>query len=470
MEPFLSALDWADRIRRREVSPLEVADLYLDRIDRFDGELNAFVHRADDDVRAAAKRAGDQVASTPADELPPFFGVPLPIKDLAPVAGWPCTFGSLAVPHGPAPHSDPLVERFVAAGFVLLGMTASPELGTISYTESKAHGVTRNPWNPERTPGGSSGGAGAAVASGMAPIAHGSDGGGSIRIPASCCGLVGLKPSRSRVVSYANWLEGLTVNGVLTRTVADTAAVLDVISGPDPGAWYNAPPPDRPFAAQAADAPGRLRVRVTRTPPLDIPIDPACVAAVDATADALADMGHDVAEGSIDTPEGDDLVAAFNALWSTTSASIPNLDPTRLEPLNAALRAQGEALPALTYVEAVHRAQAISRDLIDTMRDQAEVVLMPTMACLPPAVGSVWEGADDEPIVALLNCYPMGVLTSLWNITGQPAISVPVQQSPDGLPVGVQLVAGPWQEGLLLQVAAQLEHALPWTDRRPPIS
>lgn len=470
MDPFTSALDWADRIRQREVSPLEVADLYLDRIDRLDGELGAFVHRADDDVRAAAKQAGDLVARSAPDDLPPFCGVPLPIKDLNPVAGWPCTFGSLAVPHDPVPFSDPVVQRFVDAGFVPLGMTASPELGTISYTESKAHGVTRNPWNRDHTPGGSSGGAGAAVASGMAPLAHGSDGGGSIRIPASCCGLVGLKPSRNRVVSYANWLEGLTTSGVLSRTVADTAAVLDVISGPDPGSWYNALPPDRPFAAQAAEAPGRLRVRFTATPPLNVPVDPACVAAVQAVADALADLGHDVVEGSLDTPEGDDLVTAFMTLWGTNSASVPNLDPAKLEPLNAALRAQGEATSAITYVEAVHRAQAISRDLIGRLRAEVDVLLMPTMACQPPRVGSVWDGTDDDPLMALLNCYPMGVLTTLWNITGLPAISLPLHHSDDGLPVGVQLVAGPWQDGLLLQLAAQLEQALPWSDRRPPLS
>jgi amidase len=470
MDPFASALDWADLIRRREVSPVEVADLYLDRIERLDGELGAFVHRADDEVRAAAKRSADLVVETPGEDLPPFCGVPLPIKDLNPVAGWPCTYGSTAVPRGPAPASDPVVERFVAAGFVLLGMTASPELGTISFTESRAHGATRNPWDPGHTPGGSSGGAAAATASGMAPIAHASDGGGSIRIPASCCGLVGLKASRNRVVAFANVLEGLATSGVVSRTVADTAAVLDVISGPDPRSWYNAPPPDRSFAAQAAAAPGRLRVRYATKPPLDIPVDPACAAAVEATAAALAEAGHDVAEGALDIPDIDGMIAVFTTLWNTGSARIPGLDAAKLEPLNAALRAQGEATSSIAYVEAVLTAQAVTRELVGRMADEADVLLMPTMACLPPPVGAVWEGTDDDPMMALLNCYPMAVLTSLWNVTGLPAISLPVHQSPDGLPVGVQLVGGPWQDGLLLQVAAQVEQALPWADRRPPIS
>jgi amidase len=470
MDPFISALDWADRIRRREVSPVEVVDLYIDRIERLDGQLGAFVHRADDEVRASAKLAAELVASSPPESLPPFHGVPLPVKDLNPVAGWPCTYGSTAVSRDPALASDPVVERFVAAGFVLLGMTACPELGTISFTESSAHGVTRNPWDPGRTPGGSSGGAAAATASGMAPIAHASDGGGSIRIPASCCGLVGLKPSRNRVVAAANSLEGLATSGVVSRTVTDTAAVLDVVSGPDPHAWYNAPPSDQPYAQQATQTPGRLRVRYATATPLDIPVDPPCVTAVEITAATLADMGHDVTEGQLDIPDIDDLVGAFTTLWNTGSAGIPGLDPARLEPLNRALREQGEATSSIAYVEAVLAAQVLSRDLVARIRAEADVLLMPTMACLPPAVGAVWEGAAENPLMALLNCYPMAVLTSLWNLTGLPAISLPVHQTAEGVPVGVQLVAGPWQDGLLLQVATQLEQAMPWGDRRPLIS
>jgi amidase len=469
MDAFTSAIEWADLIRRREVSPVEVADLYLDRIDQLDGQLRAFVHRADDDVRDAAKQATEVVARSVADELPPFHGVPLPIKDLAPVAGWPCTYGSAAVPDGPAEVSDPVVDRFTTAGFVLLGKTATPELGTISFTESAAYGATRNPWDTSRTPGGSSGGAGAATASGMAPIAHASDGGGSIRIPASCNGLVGLKPSRNRVVGL-NALEGLATNGVVTRTVADTAAVLDVISGPEPRQWYNAPPPDRPFAAQAVEDPGPLRVRYTTHPPLDLPVDPACVEAVEATARALAGAGHDVAEGELDIPDVDRLVGVFTTLWNTGSAGVPGLDPARLEPLNAALRRQGEATSSIAYVEAVLAAQVLTEQVVTSIAATADVLLMPTMACLPPPVGAVWEGADEDPMMALLNCYPMAVFTSFWNVTGLPAISLPVHQDATGLPVGVQLVARPWQDGLLLQVANQLEQLVGWADRRPSVS
>src|SRR6476659_10150326 len=207
MDAFTPAVEIAAAIRRKEISPVEVADLYLDRIEQFDGTLNAFCHRADDEVRAAPKRAADVVATSDTADLPPFYGVPLPIKDLNAVAGWPSTRGSRGTSWEPQTESDLVVERFVEAGFILLGMTNAPEFGTVSYTESDAHGVTRNPWNPDHTPGGSSGGAGAAVASGMAPIAHASDGGGSIRIPSSCCGLVGIKPSRNRIT---DWVETMT--------------------------------------------------------------------------------------------------------------------------------------------------------------------------------------------------------------------------------------------------------------------
>ncbi len=470
MDPFTSATEWAEHIRRREVSPVEVADLYLDRIDQLDDRLGAFVHRADDDVRSSAKQAADVVARSSADELPPFCGVPLPIKDLTPVAGWPCTYGSGAVPTGPASVSEPVVDKFVAAGFVLLGKSATPELGTISFTESATYGATRNPWDLDHTPGGSSGGAAAATASGMAPIAHASDGGGSIRIPASCCGLVGLKPSRNRVVGSANYLEGLATSGVVSRTVADTAAALDVISGPDPYLWYNAPRPDRSFTCQATETPGPLRVRYATSTPLDIPVDPECVAAVEATARVLADAGHDVAEGSLDIPNADRMVSVFTTLWNTGSAGIPGLDPSKLEPLNALLRQQGEEVSSIAYVEAVLAAQMMTRHIVAGLEASADVLLMPTMACLPPTVGAVWEGADDNPLIALFNCYPMAVLTSLWNVTGLPAISLPLHQTAGGLPVGVQLVAGPWQDGLLLQLATQLEQLMPWADRRPPVS
>lgn len=242
IDPFMPAVELAAAIRRKEVSPVEVIESYLDRMDELDPGLNAFCHRADDDVRKGASVAADAVvrADSPGD-LPPFHGVPLPIKDLLDVAGWPTSHGSAGASRAPAAVSDPVVQRFVDAGFVLLGKTTTSEFGTVPFTESAALGISRNPWDPDRTPGGSSSGASAAVAARMAPIAHAADGGGSIRIPASCTGLVGLKPTRGRVTSATVDSEGFATHGVLTRTVADTAATLDILARHDPAAWWSPP-------------------------------------------------------------------------------------------------------------------------------------------------------------------------------------------------------------------------------------
>ena len=471
MDRFATALDVAAAIRRKEVSPSEVADAYLARMEALDPQLNAFAHRADDDVRAAAAKATEVVAGVddPAS-LPPFHGVPLPIKNLNAVAGWPCTYGSKGASRAPRTGSDPVVDRFVAAGFVLSGMTNSPEFGTISFTESDAHGVTRNPWDPTRTPGGSSGGAAAAVASGMAPIAHASDGGGSIRIPSSCCGLVGMKAGRARVPNKLVELEGFSTNGVVARTVADAAAAFDVVAVVDPYSWYSAPQPAEPWATLATRDPGRLRVGFTTTAPLGLPVDPACVAAVDETVTALAAAGHDVTETALEVPEMDAFVASFLAVWNTGTAWTPIDDWDAVEPLNAALRAAAREVDSLTYVEGLRTMQTLAKAVVRPFLEDFDVVVTPTMACLPPPVGAWREGADADPMVAMLNCYPMAVFTSVFNVTGLPAISLPVHHDDaSGLPVGVQVVAGPWRDDLVFQVATQLEQALPWAHRHAPI-
>ena len=470
MDPFTPATDLAGAVRRREVSPVELAEVYLGRIDKLDGELNAFCFRDDDRVLACARDA-EAAASRAADgELPPFHGVPLPIKDLNRVEGWPTTYGSRGASTAPNTSTDFVVQRFMEAGFIPLGMTNSPEFGTVSYTESEAHGVTRNPWDLERTPGGSSGGAGAAVASGMAPIAHASDGGGSIRIPASCNGLVGLKPSRNRVPNGVNELEGFATSGVVTRTVAETAAVLDVIGRPDPLGWYNAPPPDGPWSMAAREEPGRLRIGFTTTPPVDVPMDDACIEAVRRTADALAGLGHDVEEAELSLPDADAFVEAFGIVWNVGSAGVPLEDWDAIEPLNAALRRAGQSTDSVSYVEAVMRTQLLARPLMAHFVDGLDVLVTPTMAVEPPPCGSVWVGCDVEPMLGLMNCFPMAVFTSVWNVTGLPALSLPLHEAPSGLPVGVQFVAGPWREDVLLQLGTTLEQAMPWKDRRPAIA
>ncbi|MFJ5998918.1 amidase [Streptomyces sp. NPDC092370] len=290
IDPFTPAVELAAAIRRKEVSPVDVADCYLRRIDELDPRLNAFCHRADDDVRKAAADAADAVARAASpDDLPPFHGVPLPVKDLVDVAGWPTTHGSAGADRTPAPASDPVVRRFTDAGFVLLGKTTTSEFGALPFTENEALGVSRNPWDPRRTPGGSSSGAGVAVAAGMAPLAHAQDGGGSIRIPASCNGLVGLKPTRGLVPHATVMVEGLATSGVLTHCVSDTAAALDVLASHDPAAWWSPPARRESFAdALAAEAPAGLRVGVlTDSPVAGIAVDPACTTAVDLTLRTL---------------------------------------------------------------------------------------------------------------------------------------------------------------------------------------
>jgi len=473
IDPFTPAVELAAAIRRKEVSPIEVADMYLDRMDALDPRLNAFCHRADHDVRKAAAVAADAVARVDStEELPPFHGVPLPIKDLLDVAGWPTTYGSAGASRVPAAVSDPVVQRFVDAGFVLLGKTTTSEFGTVPFTESEALGSSRNPWDPDRTPGGSSSGAGAAVAAGMAPIAHAGDGGGSIRIPASCNGLVGLKPTRGLVTNAAVDLEGLATNGVLTRTVADTAAALDVLARHDPAAWWSPPAPRTSFAtAVPMDPPPGLRIGVLAESPIEgMPVDPACATAVDITLRTLESVGHHVVDTPLPLPPSDELLAAFTTIWNVGGAGIALADPDRVEAHNRALRAAARAIDSWTYVTGVRETQKLSRRIVEAFVHSFDLLVTPTMACLPPLVGA-WRAGGDDPLKALHNSYPMAVFTSLFNVTGQPAISVPVyHDDATGLPVGVQVVAAPWREDLLLQVARSLELAHLWAGRRPAVS
>jgi amidase len=289
---FPTALQTAAAIRAKELSPSEALEEVLRRVEERNPGVNAVIWADDDDARARAHDADDLVVSTPPDELPPFCGVPLPIKDLNNVAGWPNTYGSHGASDAPRPESDLVVTAFERGGFTLAGRTNTPEFGPITAAENVRYGISRNPWSTAHTPGGSSGGAAAAVASGMYPIAHANDGGGSIRIPAACCGLVGLKVGRGRVPVVAQSWEGASVEGVVSHTLADTAAVLDLISGPDRLGWWNAPAPERPFAAEVGAPVEALRVAVLADAPLEVATDPACVAACEATAAALEAAGH----------------------------------------------------------------------------------------------------------------------------------------------------------------------------------
>jgi amidase len=462
-----SACRLAAAVRSREISPVEVLDACLDRIDAVNDQVNAIVWRDDEAARAAAKGAEDEVMRTNAAELPPFHGVPIPIKDLTPVLGWPTTYGSRAALSATANESELVVLALQRAGFLLAGRTNTPEFGPITVTENLRYGITRNPWNLAYTPGGSSGGAAAAVAAGMFPAAHANDGGGSIRVPASCCGLVGLKPSRGRVPSlYTSW-EGGVVQGAVTTNVEDAAAILDVISGPDRAAWYNAPAPSRPFLDEVGVSPGPLRIGVVRAAPFGLPIEPDCAAAVDATVALLESLGHSMLEVELEIP--DEAFGAFLNIVNSGLADYEDVDWSRVEPHVAKNRETALGIDSLTYVSSVHMLQRFHRTVIGRWGGEFDVLVTPTMTILPPQAGDVLQMAHADPGNVALPVLQMAIFNGMFNVSGQPAISLPLHTASNGLPVGVQFVGGPWQEWQLLRLASQIEAVAPWTDRRAPL-
>lgn len=467
MTEFTSALDVAAHLRAGEVSARELVERCLSLVDERDGEINAVVWWDADDAVERAERADARLAAGTDDDLPPFLGVPLPVKDVTDVAGWPVSHGSRGAHDAPGTVTAPVVAELERAGFVLVGRTNTPEFGMITATENLRHGITRNPWDLGATPGGSSGGAAAAVAAGMFPIAHASDGGGSIRIPASCCGLVGLKPSRGRVVAGTIGWEGALTAGVVTHTVADTAAVLDVIGAEDPHGWSNAPRPERPFLREVGVEPPRLRVAVLRRAPMGPTVHPECLAAVDAAALALSEGGHEVVPCTFEA-RAEEFRGHFGRVVQASLARFDEVDWERAEPHNQAARARAAAVDSLDYVASVAAIQRWSRTFTQQWGGDFDLLVTPTLPFPPPPAGQVLaelaERSVSETVLASVS------FTSMFNASGLPAISLPLHQATDsGLPIGVQLVAGPWQEALLLRVAAQLEVLLGWAERRAPI-
>ncbi len=466
MDEHASALDVAAAIRSMDVSPLEVLDATLARVDARNPGLNAVIWRNDDEARSEAKVLGDRIAAG-LDDLPPFAGVPLPIKDLLPVAGQPVTYGSQGAPDAPSAVSEPVADAFRRAGFVLTGRTNTPEFGSITVTENSRFGVTRNPWNPAHTSGGSSGGAGSAVASGMFPVAHASDGGGSIRIPASCCGLVGLKPSRGRVGATVPGWQGMTTEGALARTVADSAAVLDVISAPDPYAWWNAPLPERPFADEVGADPGRLRVALCTVSALGLPLADEAIVAVEHAGRLLEAAGHHVTRLDADVFDPAGLGPFLNVV-NSGAAEVEGLDWDRVEPHNQAARRAAQEVDSLVFVESLSQLKVMTRSIVARFDQEFDLLVTPTMTIEPPEVGlleAVHAGAGTG--LPPMEIVAMAAFTAVFNITGQPAISLPLHVAASGLPVGVQIVAGPWREAQLVRVASQLEQAEPWVRGYP---
>jgi len=453
---FLPALEQARLVRERTVSPVELVEEYLARIERLDPELNAYVTVCADEALAQAKAPLDG----------PFAGVPHPIKDLVDTAGIRTTYSCKAFASNVPAEDAELARRIRAAGFVVLGKTNTPEFGTTAVTESELNGICRNPWDTSRTPGGSSGGAAAAVAAGLAPIAQGSDGGGSIRIPASCCGLFGLKPTRGRTSPAPRGdAYGFSVAGSLARTVADAAAFLDAIAGPKPGDQYVAPPPQRPFAEEVGAPPGRLRVALVLEPPTQGRVDPVSVAASRDAAALLEQLGHDVDEVSIPW-QSDDLGELFAIVWQTIPTLYAVSDHAQLEPLNAEFLARAETTSSADYVQAYTQLQRYGRRVAEFCAGY-DVVLTPTLAVPPVPVG--WIREPEDPWEQYARAIEFTPFTPAVNVAGLPAASLPLSWTEDGLPIGVQLIASFGGEALLFRVSAQIEEARPWAERRPPV-
>jgi amidase len=456
---FLPALEQAELVRRREVSPVELIELYLERIDRLDPALNSYVtvasEQALDDARAAESRGDGR----------PFNGVPLSVKDLTETAGIRTTFSSRAFADYVPERDVAVVRRLRDAGFVVIGKTNTCELGTLPTTESVLNGPCRTPWDPESNAGGSSGGAAAAVAAGLCPAGLGSDGGGSIRIPASCCGIVGLKPARGRVSTapYAGF-EGLATTGPLTRTVADAAAILDVIAGYELGDDGWAPPPAKPFAREVEEAPGRLRIGVTTEAPVDVPVSEACRRAVAAAGHLLGELGHDVDELAPDWVD-DRVVEVFLRVWQVATAlTPPGIDPDGFEPLNRSMAAAARETSSVDYAFAVLWLRNFARRVV-ALWDRVDVLVAPVLA--RPSVPVGWLTGEEPDIDAANDrSWRFTPFTFAANVTGLPALSLPLAWE-DGFPVGVQLIGAPVGEATLLRLAAQLETAAPWRDLHP---
>jgi len=472
----MDATAQAELVRSGDASPAELIDAAIERIEALNGELNAVIH-------PLFERAREQ-ASTGVPEGP-FQGVPMLHKDLgAHFAGEPYHEGikHLRDLGWSEPRDSWLAARWHDAGLVSCGKTNTPELGILPTTEPEAHGPSRNPWDTSRSTGGSSGGSGAAVAAGMVPVAHANDGGGSIRIPASACGLVGLKPSRARITLGPDLGEpssGFVCEHVVTRSVRDSAAILDATHGPGPGDPYVAPPPERPYLDELTTEPGRLRIGIMTTAPAgQFEVDPDCVAAAEGAGELLESIGHVVDVSHPEALDDPDYIERFVGRWCVAIASnieywsLKSGKPLTAESVEAGTWALGEigrGVSATDLLGIMAYQQGSARSAAGWWEAGFDLLLTPTLGEPPPPLGSF--GFDpDDPEAFLRRAIPTAGFTAYWNATGQPAISLPLHWSDDGLPIGVQLVGAYGDEGLLLRVAAQLEQARPWADRRPPVS
>jgi amidase len=460
----------ATLVHTGQVSSTELVTAALERIEQLQPTLNAFVY-IDPEGALEVASAIDR------DDPRPFAGVPIAIKDTTAVAGMPYTMGSDIFGDFVPGHDSFVTRRIRDAGFVLVGKTNMPEFGILPVSEPRRYGPARNPWDTDRTPGGSSGGSAAAVASGMVPLAHGSDGGGSIRIPAACTGLVGLKPTRGRISRGPDLGDDYLVqDGTLTRTVAETASMLDILSGYEVGDTTWAPPPAEPFAEAAKREPGRLRIGYTTTAAIEAALDPECERATLDAAQLLSELGHEVEE--IQAPWADqDLLETFILAFGTPIAIglyfgglVTGREPSAelVEPLSWTMYEGIRARSALDYLLARTQLSAISRHII-ALWETYDVILTPALAQRPVRIGEL-DACSDDPWDDFRRSGLFTPYTAIFNVTGQPAISVPLFHGDDGLPTAVQLAGRPADEATLLSLAAQLEAARPWADRRPELA
>jgi amidase len=471
----LTVTELAAAIRDLQLSPVEITEHYLDRIERLNEQVGAFYTVTADLAREEAAKAEKAVTDSRrgpggAADIPPLLGVPIPIKDLNMVAGVRMTFGSAVFSDNVADADDYVVAALRRAGVVITGKTATPEFGLPCYTETSVGPPARTPWDLTRSAGGSSGGAAAAVAAGLAPAAQGSDGGGSIRIPSSVCGLFGIKPSRGRISGGPLMpdLAGLSTNGPIARTVADAALLLDAMAVNHVGDMYTLPPlpSGETFLAHASRDPGRLRIGRSLQHAVDgAAVHPDCVAAYEEASGLLAELGHEVEDMTL--PFGPDVVPMFEIIWYSMATLAP-IDPAqedRLLPLTRYLRGRGQQLKAPELLFAQAYLQAVIRPALEIMNGY-DAVLSPTLASPPVPVGYFDEVGPAENFERQKHFTPY---TAVYNLSGQPAVSVPLHWSADGLPIGVMLAGRIGGEGTLISLSAQLEAARPWQHRHPPM-
>ncbi len=468
---FLDATAQAELVRSKQISPTELLEGAIERIERLNPQLNAVIRPMYDEARRTIEKG-----------LPegPFTGVPFLLKDLgAMYGGVPQSMSTSLLKDAVSPLDSEITVRYKAAGLVICGKTNTPEFGLVPTTEPRLWGASHNPWDVSRTTGGSSGGSAAAVASGMVPFAHANDGGGSIRIPASACGLFGLKPTRARITAgplVGDIMSGLVNEHCVSRSVRDSAALLDATQGGMPGDPYAAPAPERPYLQEVGADPGHLRIAYTTRTPNGVPLHPDCIAAVEDAAQLCRELGHEVEEAS-PSINGESLSQVFTDLWAAGNAwsidmigAMTGKTPTSddFEPLTWALYELGREVPASRYLSGIQQLQMMSRTVAQ-FHLRYDAWLTPTLGKPPVELGYI-VSTPEEPMLAFERAIEFVPYTPIQNVTGQPAMNVPLYWNEAGLPIGAHFVGRFGDEGTLFRLAAQLEEARPWANKRPPVS